>query len=196
MWRTDGEGGWDHKGTLEDLRANCVADTRAGYVIGTSEAHLYRVGKDGLERVDAFDEVRGRNDWYTPWGGPPDSRSISEDGNTVYVNVHVGGIVRSRDEGANWEPTIDIDADVHRVWAADRAVFAACARGLAVSKDRGDSWMMRTEGLEETYCRGIGICAGTVLVSSSRGPRGGRGAVYRGAQSGGPLERCRRGLPE
>ena len=34
IWRSAG-GGWDRRGTLEELRANCVADTRAGYVIGT-----------------------------------------------------------------------------------------------------------------------------------------------------------------
>ena len=196
VWRTDDEGGWNHKVTLEGLQANCIADTRAGYAIGTSEAHLYRVVGDGLERVASFDEVDGRSRWYTPWGGPPDSRSISEDGETVYVNVHVGGIVRTRDEGATWEPTIDIDADVHRVWASDRGVFAASAWGLAVSQDRGDAWSFRTEGLEATYCRGVGLCGDTVLVSASNGPGGGRSAIYRGAQAGGALQRCRDGLPE
>jgi hypothetical protein len=33
-------------------------------------------------------------------------------------------------------------------------------------------------------------------VSASAGPRGGRGAVYRGNLEGGPLEHCRTGLPE
>ncbi|HEV8565029.1 MAG TPA: hypothetical protein VGR41_08935 [Actinomycetota bacterium] len=194
--RTGDSGAWLEKGSLEGLQANCIADTRAGYVIGTSEAHLYRVVEDGLELVTSFDDVEGRAEWYTPWGGPPDSRSISEDHETVYVNVHVGGIVRTRDEGATWEPTIDIDADVHRVLALDRRVFAACASGLAVSEDRGDSWIFRIDGLDATYCRGIGVCGETVLVSASSGPHGGNSAVYRGLQSGGRLERCRKGLPE
>jgi photosystem II stability/assembly factor-like uncharacterized protein len=118
------------------------------------------------------------------------------DDETVYANVHVGGIVRSRDEGETWEPTIDIDADVHRVWADPRRVFAASALGLAVSQNRGDDWTFRTEGLEATYCRGVGLCGDTVLVSASSGPRGGRSAIYRGARAGGALERCRGGLPE
>jgi hypothetical protein len=196
VWRTGGEDGWDQVSTLEGLRGNCIADTRAGHLIGTSEAHLVRAEESGLERVTVFDEVEGRAEWYTPWGGPPDSRSISEDGETVYVNVHVGGIVRSMDKGKTWEPTIDIDADVHRVWATDDQVFAACARGLAVSDDRGDSWAIRTEGLDERYCRGVAVCGDTILVSSSRGPRGGNGGIYRGALRGGSLERCRDGLPE
>lgn len=196
IWRTGAEDGWDHVGALEGLRGNCIADTRAGHLIGTSEAHLVRAEESGLGRVTEFDEVEGRAEWYTPWGGPPDSRSISEDGQAVYVNVHVGGIVRSKDEGKTWEPTIDIDADVHRVWATDDQVFAACARGLAVSDDRGDSWAIRTDGLDERYCRGVAVCGETVLVSSSRGPRGGNGGIYRGALRGGNLERCRTGLPD
>src|SRR3990172_3748833 len=110
VWRTEGAEAWPPRGTLEGLRANCIADTRAGILVGTSGAHLYRVTEAGLERVDTFDRVNGRDEWYTPWGGPPDSRSVSEDGRTVYVNVHVGGIVRTTDEGATWEPTIDIDS--------------------------------------------------------------------------------------
>lgn len=196
VWRTDGGHGWNPDGVLKDLRANCIAETRAGHLIGTSEAHLFRVVNEGLEFVGAFEGVHGRGDWYTPWGGPPDSRSISEDGRAVYVNVHVGGIVRSLDQGATWEPTIEIDADVHRVWASDQRVFAACAWGLAVSEDGGDSWGFRTDGLDQTYCRAIGVCGETVLVSASNGPRGGHAAIYRGAQRGGRLERSQKGLPE
>jgi hypothetical protein len=196
--RTDGSGGWLERGALHDERANCIADTRAGYLVGTSDAGLFRVTDGGIEAVRSFDDVKGRADWYTPWGGPPDSRSISEDDETVYVNVHVGGIVRTSDEGTTWEPTIDIDADVHRVWAGERAVFAATARGLAVSPDRGDSWEYRSGGLEAAYCRGVALCGDgqTVLVTASRGPGGGRSAIYRGTQDGGGLERCRTGLPE
>ena len=198
VWRTAGPGGWARSGTLEGehLRANCIADTRPGVLVGASDARLYRVAEGGLERVDQFDKVAGRDDWYTPWGGPPDSRSISEDSNFLFVNVHVGGIVRSADGGATWEPTIDIDADVHRVWAVDGRVFAACARGLAVSEDRGGSWAIRTEGLHAVYCRGVALSGDTVLVSASRGPRGGRSALYRAVARGGTFERCRSGLPE
>ena len=196
LWRTVDEGGWTRAGTLEGLRGNCVADTRAGVVVGTSEAHLYRVEDGGLGRVPSFDAVMGRDEWYTPWGGPPDARSISEDDDTVYVNVHVGGIVRTKDEGATWEATIDIHADVHRVWAIADRVFAACARGLAVSEDRGDSWTIRADGLHAAYCRGVAVCGDMALVSASNGPGGGHAAVYRGRLDGGPFERCREGLPE
>ncbi len=196
IWRTTDEG-WSHVATLDSHRANCLADTDiAGVLLGTSEARLYRVEKNATEPVSAFDQVEGRSGWYTPWGGPPDTRSISEDDDAVFVNVHVGGILRSRDGGATWEPTIDVDSDVHKVWAGWNRVFAACAWGLAASTDAGDTWSMRSDGLHAKYCRGVAVVGETVLVSASNGPRGGRAAVYRGSLDGGPLERCRNGLPE
>src|SRR5438094_669920 len=145
---------------------------------------------EGLEPVEGFDAAPGRDGWYTPWGGPPDTRSITEDGDTVYVNVHVGGILRSRDRGDTWEPTIDVDADVHKVWATRERVFAPCARGLAVSENQGDTWEMRTEGLHANYCRAVAVTGDTVLVSASDGPRGSRSAVYRGSAKAGALEPC------
>ena len=90
-------------------------------------------------------------------------------------------------------PTIDVDEDVHQVTTAEGLVLAACAGGLAVSTDRGRSWTMRTEGLEARYSRGVVVCGDAVLVSASRGPRGGRAAVYRGDLAGGGFERCRDG---
>jgi len=124
--------------------------------------------------------------------------SRGEDG-TIYANVHVGGIVRSRDDGASWEPTIDIDADVHEVLAPEghgRLVVAACARGLAGSDNGGDTWIIETDGLHATYCRAVAVGNETLYLSASLGPRGGQAALYRIPISGGPFEKCSDGLPE
>jgi hypothetical protein len=197
IWRSAGDG-WTHVVTLGNLEARCVAETAAGVLVGTSSAHLSRVvgPPTPLESIASFDRVDGREGWYTPWGGPPDTRSIAEDDEAVYVNVHVGGIPRSRDGGRTWEPTIDVDADVHRVWAGDGRLLAACATGLAVSADGGDSWTIESDGLHARYCRGVTVCGDTVLLSASRGPRGGDAAVYRRPLSGGRVERCSVGLPD
>jgi hypothetical protein len=83
------------------------------------------------------------------------------------------------------------------VLARDGRVYAACARGLAVSEDRGASWTFRTDALHATYCRSVALCGETVLLSASNGPRGDRSALYRGPAAGGAgFERCRDGLPE
>jgi hypothetical protein len=194
VWHDDGAG-WSEHATLPDLEATCLAWTDSLFV-GTSQAHLLRADVGALERVVAFDEVEGRDGWYTPWGGPPDTRSIAEWDDDVYVNVHVGGIVRTSDAGASWTPTIDIDADVHQVVTADGLVLAACAGGLAMSTDRGASWSIRAEGLERTYARAVAVCGGSVLMSASSGPRGGHATVYRAPLGAGAFERCDEGLPD
>jgi len=200
IWRSMEPGSWDMVATIRDASANCLAWTSAGLVVGTSEAGLYRLAGGALERVTPFDQVDGRGKWYTPWGGPPDSRSISQgaDG-AMYVNVHVGGIVRSRDSGESWEPTIDIDADVHQVLApAGRPglVLAACAEGLAVSEDGGDSWRFDKEGLHGPYCRAVAVSGETVFVTASEGHRGRRAALYSRPLAGERFAKCSEGLPE
>jgi hypothetical protein len=197
VWHTAALDRWFHVADLDGgLRANCLADTRAGLLVGTSEAHLFRVAGEGLEAVKVFDEAPGRDGWYTPWGGPPDTRSMSEDDEAVYVNVHVGGILRTLDEGGAWEPTLDPDWDVHRVLARPGHLYAACARGLALSRDRGGTWSLHAEGLHASYCRGVAVCGDTLLLSASEGPGGRRSAVYRGSLDPTSLERCRAGLPD
>jgi len=189
------DGRWRHVTTLEGLEASCITMTDAVHV-GSSEARLFRLAGSVLEPVEAFDVVEGRGSWFTPWGGPPETRSISEWGSDVYVNVHVGGILHTEDGGAHWDPTIDIDADVHQVATAKGLVVAATAEGLATSSDRGATWTLRADGLEARYARGVAVYGEQVLVSTSSGPRGGRAAVYRAPLAGGSFERCRGGLPE
>ena len=196
VWHAAEIDGWTHLGDLEHYQGTCLAFMNEDVLVGSSEARLFRVVGDGLEPVAAFDRAEGRSTWYTPWGGPPDTRSISEWGEAVYVNAHVGGIVRTGDRGETWTPTIDIDADVHQVTTAEGLVLAASAGGLAMSTDSGGAWTFRTDGLEDPYSRAVTVCGDAVLVSASRGPRGGHAAVYRGALAGGGLERCRTGLPE
>lgn len=196
VWRASGRA-WSHSLDVPDgFRATCVADTRAGLVVGTSEAHLYRLAGEGLERVAAFDEAPGRERWFTPWGGPADTRTLTEDLEAVYVNIHVGGILRSVDGGEGWVPTLPIEYDVHRVLARPGRLYAACARGLAVSPDGGGTWSIHDEGLHGTYCRGVAACGDAVLLSASEGPQGRRSALYRGDPDGNSVERCGKGLPE
>jgi len=189
-------------GSEGGFEIHCLADTRAneegGILVGTSGARLFRVGAMGcVEPVEGFDDAPGRATWYTPWGGPPDTRTISEDADRVYVNVHVGGILRSADGGRSFVPTIDIDADVHRVvTGGGGSVLAAAAEGLWLSDDQGETWRRTAEGLDETYCRSVAVCGETLLLSASAGPRGERAGLYRSCDGGRSFERCRGGLPE
>lgn len=182
-----------HVADLDGARATCLASIDGDVFVGSSGARLFRIVGDALEPVAAFDGAEGRSAWYTPWGGPPDTRSLTNWDEDIYVNVHVGGILHSGDRGATWTPTIDIDADVHQVTTAEGLVLAACAGGLAVSTDHGVSWSFRTEGLEARYSRAVAVFGDALLVSSSNGPRGGGAAVYRAGIAAGPFERCAAG---
>jgi photosystem II stability/assembly factor-like uncharacterized protein len=203
LWRDVAAGEGRTAASSPGPRLNCLAATGGTVLAGTAEAHLLRLEAGELRRVEPFDQVEGRDGWYTPWGGPPDVRSVAvgADG-ALWVNVHVGGIPTSPDGGRTWRPTIDVDADVHQVVThpddPDR-VLAATARGLADSADAGRSWTYLTEGMHAGYCRAVALGGDTVVVSSSTGPRGGRATLYRrplDAPAEAPFERCRDGLPE
>ena len=198
--RSSDRAGWTQIASTGELGARCVLPTASGLFVGTSEAHLLILEGDTLQPVHSFDAIEDRGKWYTPWGGPADVRSMSEAyTGELYVNVHVGGVVRSTDGGASWAPTIDIHADVHQVVfdRASGAILAASARGLGVSTDRGKSWRYDADGLHGKYLRAATVANGTALVSASTGPFTNEAAVYRRSMDGvGPFERCLEGLPE
>lgn len=194
--------GWQATAS-ESTRLTCLLPRTDGLLVGTSGAHLLRLDAAGaLVPVGAFDELASRAQWYTPWGGPPDTRSLAADADgTVYAGVHVGGIVSSGDGGRSWHQTsLDIHADVHQVvTVADRPglVLAACAEGLALSADHGGSWRIDDSGLHATYARALALAGDVVVISVSTGPSGEQSALYRRPVRGeGPFERCRSGLPE
>ena len=174
-----------------DLGLQCVLPVGDDVYAGSADAHLLKVVGDRLEIVPGFEEVEGRDDWFTPWGGPPDVRSIAASSSgEIYVNVHVGGIVKG-DGDAKWEPTLDISADVHEVRVSESLVIAACAVGLAESGDAGFAWNYDHEGLHATYARAIAAGDEDLFMSVSHGPRGGDAAIYRQPCDGDRcFERC------
>jgi hypothetical protein len=201
LWSANGDGAWTTVVSIEGAPATCLAPTSMGLFVGTEEAHLLRLTGGRLSRLTSFENVQGRATWYTPWGDPADVRSMAaESARALYVNVHVGGVVRSGDGGRSWTPTLDIETDVHQVLAAPARrgmVLVAAAVGLGVSRDAGASWQFFTAGLHARYLRAVAMSEETVLVTASTGPRGRRAAIYRKPLAGdAPFERCRRGLPE
>lgn len=187
---------------LTEARANCllVLDGGRRVLIGAADAALFELRGSDLGRVRTFDAAPGRDSWYTPWGGAPDVRSMAQgvEGN-IYVNVHVGGVVRSTDDALTWTDTIDIDADVHQVvddpTLAGRA-YAATAWGLAATTSGGDRWHFIDTGLHGTYCRAVAVSETSVFVSASLGSAGRQAALYRMEHDADSFERCTAGLPD
>ena len=199
VWMRSAGRPWQERISIEGARATCLAPTARGLLVGTEGAHLLRIAKNRAAPVESFETVEGRASWYTPWGAPADVRSIAvaADG-AIHVNVHVGGVARSRDGGRSWAPTVDIETDVHQVLAhptRPEVVLAAAYEGFGISRDGGDSWRFLTEGMHAHYSRAVGLSGDTVLVSASTGPRGRRAALYRKPLDAERFERCDAGLP-
>jgi hypothetical protein len=201
LWRSSDGLRWSMVANAPRRNGTCLAPTPAGLLVGTARAHLLRLAEDRLVPVPSFDEAEGREAWYTPWGAPADVRSISAGADAaIYVNVHVGGVLRSTDGVGAWRPTLDIEEDVHQVLAPpDRhgVVLVAAHAGFGVSHDGGDTWEWDNDGLHAHYCRAVALAADTVFLSASTGHHGRRAAVYRRRSLGrdGRFERCEAGLP-
>ena len=187
--------------TVQDLQLNCIVPLNGKVLVGTTEAHLLAIAEGSIELINSFYDAPGRDQWYTPWGGPPAVRSLAVGTRgELYANVHVGGILRSKDGGQEWQLSIDLHSDVHQVLTVPNRpglVLAATAQGLAISKDGGDSWSFDRANLHATYCRAVAVCGETILISTSIGPSGGKAAIYRRSlDQPGTFEKCHQGLPQ
>jgi hypothetical protein len=196
LWRDSGEG-WRLRARNDDLRLNCLIVLDRDLWVGASEARLLRLDDGTLLPLETFDAAPGRDEWFTPWGGPPDVRSLASANGDLFANVHVGGILRSDSAGSSWGPTIEIRSDVHEVVALPgKHLVAATAWGLARSLDRGATWEFEDEGLDATYARAIAVSPDALFMTAAQGPRGGRAALYRRPLEGSGFTKCEGGLPE
>lgn len=161
--------------------------------VGTDDARVLRVTADGrVDPLGGFDAAPGRDTWYAgsaivdgERAGPPlgiRSMAATSDGTVLLANVHVGGIPRSTDGGVTWEPTIDVDSDVHEVRAHPvdpDIVIAAASIGLCISRDGGATWTIVQEGLHASYCSAVAFSGNDILVAASEDHFARDGAIYR-----------------
>ncbi len=182
---------------------NCIKlglDNRI--IVGTANARVAWVNNGSLEFIDSFDNVPERKEWYTPWGGPPDVRSlaISKDG-TIYANVHVGWIARSSDNGKSCKVLKDgLEKDVHHVAVhplSASIVFAATAEGFYISYNHGVTFAKRNNGMPYFYQR---ACAAFInrdvyIASTSKGPHGHANALLFRSENEGKIWKMVNGLP-
>jgi len=194
LCRRTPDGAFSTLTTSELGLASCMAVGDVIYV-GTDDARFLRFAGGGrLEAVRGFDAVAGRDAWYAGSAiidgqrvGPPlgiRSMTATSDGTVLLVNVHVGGIPRSADGGATWQPTIDIHHDVHEVCAhptRPALVAAAAASGLCISRDGGATWAVEHDGLHASYCSAVAFLGDDVVVAASSDHFAAEGALYRRA---------------
>jgi hypothetical protein len=210
LCRRSPDGEWAEIAKSEFDLSCCVPIGNVVFV-GTDDADILRIGPDGAQqRLTGFDAVAGRDKWYAGSAivdgkrvGPPlgiRSMAATCDGEVLLANVHVGGIPRSTDSGLTWQPTIDIDSDVHQVCAhptRPEIVIAAAAVGLCVSRDAGTTWTIEQQGLHALHCSAVAFGRNDIFVSASTGPFAAQGAVYRRPIDGnGPLQPLGGGMPQ
>jgi hypothetical protein len=186
-------GEWATVATSEFELSCCMAVSDAIYV-GTDDARMLRLSHGGgvLDPIDGFDNIAGRDAWFAGSAivngqrlGPPlgiRSVAVNSSGSVLFANVHVGGIPRSMDGGRTWQPTIDINSDVHEVRAhqADPdIVVAASAIGLCISHDAGATWTIERDGLHAPYCSAVAFSGDDILVSASTDHFATQGRIYR-----------------
>lgn len=187
------DGEWTTVATSE-FQLSCCVIVRGTAYVGTDDARMLRLNDEirALEPIDGFDDVAGRDAWFAGSAivneqrvGPPlGIRSVAANstGSVLFANVHVGGIPRSTDGGRTWQPTIDINSDVHEVRAhptdPDIAV-AASAIGLCISRDAGATWSIERDGLHASYCSAVAFSGEDILFSASVDHFAPQGRIYR-----------------
>lgn len=203
-------GEWATVATSE-FELSCCMSVRDTIYVGTDDARMLRLshGDSALHPIDGFDSVAGRDAWFAGSAivngqrvGPPlgiRSVAANSNGSILFVNVHVGGIPRSMDGGRTWQPTIDIDSDVHEVRAHPAnpdIVVAAAAVGLCMSRDSGATWIIEREGLHAPHCSAVAFSGDDIILSASTSPFAAEGRIYRRpVQPDGALVAVEGGMP-
>ena len=121
IWQHGDDGEWSALARSElDLR--CLVTVDDVVFAGAVGPWMLRLdGEPGgdaeLTPLPGFEATPGRDEWHRV-GPALEVRSLTAttDG-ALLANVHVGGIPRSHDAGRSWQPTIEVDADVHEVKA-------------------------------------------------------------------------------
>ncbi len=186
-------GEWSTIATSE-FELSCCMAVRDTIYVGTDDARMLRLSQAAglLDTLDGFDSVAGRDTWFAGSAivngqrlGPPlgiRSLAANSNGSILFANVHVGGIPRSLDGGKTWQPTIEINSDVHEVRAHPTnpdIVAAAAAVGLCISRDSGATWIIEREGLHAPHCSAVAFSGDDILFSASTDPFAAQGRIYR-----------------
>ena len=210
LCRRSSDGEWAEIARSE-FELSCCVPIGDVVFVGTDDAQILRVDPDGAQqRLTGFDIVPGRDRWYSGAAlvdgklmGPPlgiRSMAATCDRAVLLANVHVGGVPRSTDSGLTWQPTIDVDSDVHQVCAHPGrfdVVIAASAAGLCISRDAGATWTIEQQGLHAHYCSAVAFGRNDIFVAASTDHFASQGAVYRRPiDSNGPLQALAGGMPQ
>jgi hypothetical protein len=176
----------------DGLEPQCIVALDGGRaLVGTTDARVVEVGgPEGPARDELFDAIPTRSGWSTPWGAPPDTRSLALAPAGPFAGVHVGGVWRRGP--TEWIEVVPAEADDHQVAYTDGVLAVAAAIGVGQSADAGETWHWSDDGLHASYCRAVAVAGDWLLATASTGPGTREGAVYRRplGDPAAPFTRC------
>jgi len=128
---------------------------------GTEPSNLYR-SEDTGRTWQLLPELR-RLPSEPRWSYPPRPwthhvRTIAlhpTDPNVLFVGIELGGVMRSADGGRTWiDHNPQAHSDAHQLLThplAPERVYEVAGQGIAVSRDRGETWRAMDSGLDRHY---------------------------------------------
>jgi photosystem II stability/assembly factor-like uncharacterized protein len=151
--------------------------------VGSEPAALFRSDDSGASWAEckSFREVPESSNWG--FHAPTRDSHIRDlvvspgDDNLLYAGIEVGGVVRSRDGGNNWQQLPGLDDDIHCLHLGNdrpQRVYAATASAPFRSDDGGDNWELINSGLQRRYTLHIAAApddSDLVLVTVSENAR-------------------------
>jgi len=179
---------------LADEHVTAATESAGTWWVGTEPSAVYRSDDGGRtwRETTPVTSLESSDDWAFP--PRPHTHHVRwiqarpDDPETLAVAVEAGALVRTRDGGETWTDRVpDGPIDTHTMAVRDDAPARLCCAagdGYYETPDWGDTWTVREDGLDRTYCWSVALPAPeTRVLSAATGPRAahdrGGAAVYR-----------------
>ena len=193
LWRSvDGGGNWSPVGPgIAHARVLSVAvsdSQRAGDLgavyVGTEPSAVFRSDDEGTSwrQCHGLMDLPSADTWsFPPRPSTHHVRWIAPDPHhhgRLFVAIEAGALVQSLDGGATWrDRTPDGPRDTHQLalhHSSSNRLYSAAGDGYFESRDGGESWQRREEGLHHAYAWSIAVDQGdadNIVLSSAASPQ-------------------------